>query len=172
VINRDRPDYVKSWEEFEFLPGALEALRQLAAKPQWVIVVSNQSCVGRGLMTRQAMDEIHDLMKKSVRRAGGRIDAVYVCPHRREDNCACRKPRPGLILDAAQTFAINLRASRLIGDDLRDLECAAAAGVQPVLVRSGHGRDLAPNLLDGLPFSFRVFEDLLDAAIHLNDGDW
>jgi D-glycero-D-manno-heptose 1,7-bisphosphate phosphatase len=170
VINRDRADYVKSWEEFEFLPGVLEAFRLLARGPHRIIVVSNQSAIGRGLVSREAVDEIHARMTEAVRRSGGRIDAVYYCPHRPEADCLCRKPRPGLLLKAARELGIDLAGSWLIGDDLRDLESAVAAGVRPVLVRTGHGKDLPEAELARAPYRFDVFEDLLEVAAHLGEG--
>jgi D-glycero-D-manno-heptose 1,7-bisphosphate phosphatase len=165
VINKDRPDYVRSWEEFEFLPGVLEALRVLAAGPHQVVVVSNQSGIGRGLVSRETVDEIHARMTEAVRRSGGRIDAVYYCPHRPDEDCPCRKPRPGLILKAARELDIDLAGSWLVGDDLRDLESAVAAGVRPVLVRTGHGRDLPETALAGLPGPVDVFDGLLEFAL-------
>lgn len=167
VINRDRGDYVRSWEEFEFLPGALNALRLLATGPHRIIVVSNQSAIGRGLVSREAVDAIHDRMVEAVRAGGGRIDAIYYCPHSPEADCPCRKPRPGLLLRAARELDIDLRGSWLIGDDLRDLESAVAAGVRPVLVQTGHGKHLPETELAQAPFPFDVFEDLLEAAARL-----
>jgi D-glycero-D-manno-heptose 1,7-bisphosphate phosphatase len=167
VINRDRIDYVKSWEEFEFLPGVLEAFRILASQPHPVIIVSNQSGIGRGLVSRETVEEIHALMRETVVGSGGRIDAVYYCPHRPDEDCDCRKPRPGLILRAAADLALDLSASRLIGDDLKDLQSAAAAGVRPVLVRTGHGAKVPLSGLDSLPHPIEVFADLLEAVRHL-----
>jgi len=170
VINRDRPDYVKSWEEFEFLPGVLEAFRVLASGPRQIVVVSNQSCIGRGLVSRETVEEIHARMTEAVRRSGGRIDAVDYCPHRPDEDCPCRKPRPGLILKAARELDIDLAASWMVGDDLKDLETAKAAGVRPVLVRTGHGRDLPEARLARVAYPFNVFEDLLDAVTRLDEG--
>jgi D-glycero-D-manno-heptose 1,7-bisphosphate phosphatase len=170
VINRDRPDYVKSWEEFEFLPGVLEAFHLLAPGPHRIIVVSNQSAIGRGLVSRETVDKIHARMTEAVRRGGGRIDAVYYCPHRPDADCLCRKPRPGLLLRAARELDIDLPVSWLIGDDLRDLESAVAAGIRPVLVRTGHGKDLPETVLARAPYRFDVFEDLLEAAARLGEG--
>lgn len=170
VINRDRRDYVKSWEEFEFLPGVPEAFRLLAPGPHRIVVVSNQSAIGRGLVSREAVDEIHARMIEAVRAGGGRIDAVYYCPHLPEADCPCRKPRPGLLLRAARELGIDLPGSWLIGDDVRDLESAVAAGVRPVLVRTGHGTHLPETVLVRAPYRFDVFEDLLQAAAHLGRG--
>ena len=170
VINKDRSDYVKSWEEFEFLPGVQDAFRVLALGPRQIVVVSNQSCIGRGLVSRETVDEIHARMTEAVRRSGGRIDAVYYCPHRPDEDCPCRKPRPGLILKAARELDIDLAASWMVGDDLKDLETAKAAGVRPVLVRTGHGRDLPEARLARVAYPFNVFEDLLDAVTRLDEG--
>jgi D-glycero-D-manno-heptose 1,7-bisphosphate phosphatase len=167
VINRDRPDYVRSWDEFEFLPGVLEAFCILASQPLRVVVVSNQSCIGRGLVSRETVDEIHARMTEAVRESGGRIDAVYYCPHRPDEDCPCRKPRPGLILRAARELDIDLAASWMIGDDLKDLEAAEAAGVRPVLVRTGHGTDLPETRLARLPFPIDAYDDLLEAVNRL-----
>jgi D-glycero-D-manno-heptose 1,7-bisphosphate phosphatase len=167
VINRDRPDYVKSWDEFEFLPGVLEAFRVLASQPLTIVVVSNQSCIGRGLVSRETVDGIHARMTEAVRKSGGRIDAVYYCPHRPDEDCPCRKPRPGLILKAARELDIDLAASWLIGDDPKDLEAARAAGVRPVLVRTGHGRDLPGARLARMSYPFDTNEDLLEAVTRL-----
>jgi len=164
VINSDRPDYVRSWAGFEFLPGVLEALRILAARPHPVIVVSNQSAIGRGLVSRETVEGIHASMREAVRRSGGRIDAVYYCPHRPDENCECRKPRPGLILRAAADLDLDLRGSYFIGDDLKDLQSAVSAGVRPVLVRTGHGRSIPAGDLAGVSRSLEVFDDLLEAV--------
>jgi D-glycero-D-manno-heptose 1,7-bisphosphate phosphatase len=167
VINRDRPDYVRSWDEFEFLPGVLEAFRILASRPLKIVVVSNQSCIGRGLVGRETVEEIHARMMEAVRKGGGRIDAVYYCPHRPDEDCPCRKPRPGLILRAARELDIDLAASWLIGDDLKDLDAAEAAGVRPVLVRTGHGTDLPETRLARLPFPIDAYDGLLEAVNRL-----
>lgn len=139
VINQDRSDYVKSWEEFEFLPGVLEALRCLAVSPSAVVVVSNQSCIGRGLVTKESIEAIHSRMLQVIRRAGGRVDAIYYCPHHPSDCCECRKPRPGLLIRAADDLNLDLARSWCVGNNQTDLEAALAAGVEPVLVGSGNG---------------------------------
>jgi D-glycero-D-manno-heptose 1,7-bisphosphate phosphatase len=149
VINRQRPDYVKCWEEFEFLPGALDALRRLA-EPGWpVAVITNQSAVGRGLVAAGTVAEIHRRMTAAVAAAGGRIDGVFVCPHRPDEGCTCRKPLPGLLLQAASAFGLRPADCYLVGDAVTDLRAARAAGCRPVLVRTGlAGLDL-PGLLAG-----------------------
>jgi D-glycero-D-manno-heptose 1,7-bisphosphate phosphatase len=166
VINQNRSDYVKSWEEFEFLPGVLEALRWLAASPYAVVIVSNQSCIGRGLVTKESVDAIHFRMLQVIRRAGGRLDAIYYCPHHPDDGCPCRKPRPGLLIQAADELNLDLAQSWFVGNNQTDLEAALAAGVQPVLVRSRYWNydpmQLAANcvlVFDNLPHA--IHSDML-----------
>lgn len=139
VIIENRDDYVKSWDEVRFLPGALEALSKLAQSPYQVLVVTNQSAVGRGILSRTAADEINKQMLQTIERAGGRIDKCYLCPHHPEAGCGCRKPSPGLLLQARRELALDLEHSFLIGDALTDLQAARAVGVEPLLVRTGRG---------------------------------
>ena len=164
VINRNRPEYVKGWEEFEFLPNALNALRRLAAFDWPVIVITNQSIIGRAIVTRATVDDIHERMVKSVANAGGRIDSIFCCPHRPDEICECRKPRPGLLLRAAAQFSIDLRRSYLIGDAESDLQAARAAGCQAIFVKSGRGNDLLRRLNADDLSSIHI-EDDLDRAV-------
>lgn len=151
VINRERPDYVRHWAEFEFLPGALQALRRLATLDWPVLVISNQSAVGRGLTTLDAVADIHRRMTAAVAAAGGRIDAVFVCPHHPNDGCACRKPRSGLLRQAAAAFGLRLVDCYFIGDALSDLLAARAVGSRPILVQSGLQGPRLPQLLKDEP---------------------
>ena len=130
VLNKKatRARYVRTWEEFEWLPGALEALRLFSEAGYRVIVISNQAGIGRGTMKEEDVRVIHARMRAEAAAAGGRIDAVYYCPHGREDGCDCRKPKPGMLLQAQQDFALNLRQVVFIGDDVRDGQAGAAAG--------------------------------------------
>ncbi|HQY93121.1 MAG: D-glycero-beta-D-manno-heptose 1,7-bisphosphate 7-phosphatase [Caldilinea sp.] len=137
TINAERSDYVKSNREFVLLPGALEALGRLATLTVPIIIVTNQSAIGRGIVSRIEIDAIHDTMRSLVRAAGGRIDAVYLCPHHPEARCICRKPKPGLLLAAAADYQIDLTRCVLIGDSVTDLEAARAVGCQPLMVRTG-----------------------------------
>jgi D-glycero-D-manno-heptose 1,7-bisphosphate phosphatase len=137
VINHERADYVKSWQEFEFLPGSLTALSRLARLPQPIIVISNQSAIGRGLVTRETVDAIHYQLRATVEADGGRIDAFYVCPHHPDDGCACRKPKPGLLLQAAHDFELDLKQSVFVGDSRSDYQAAMAVGCRCILVTSG-----------------------------------
>jgi len=139
VVNRNRDDYVKCWEEFEFLPGSLEALRMLASHSVRVIVVTNQSAVGRGIVSRETLDDIHRRMVAEVEAHGGRIDAILCCPHAPDEGCRCRKPQPGLLLEAIRRFRIDPAASCFIGDSLSDLKAAHAADLPFVMVLTGKG---------------------------------
>ncbi len=167
VINRDRPDYVKSWAEFEFLPGVLNALRRLSVSPYTIVIVSNQSAIGRGLVTEETVEEIHFNMIQVIRKSGGRLDSIYFCPHTPDDGCDCRKPYPGLLLRAADDLNLDLPKSWFIGDSLRDLEAAIAVGVHPVLVRTGHGNTLSPDLIPGQTIVFDDLAYFVDTQIEL-----
>jgi D-glycero-D-manno-heptose 1,7-bisphosphate phosphatase len=159
-VIENRSAYVRSWEDVEFLEPALEALAALAGSGCKVFLVTNQSAVGRGLLDGEAARKISDRLVAEIERRGGRIDGVYVCPHTPADGCACRKPLPGLILEAAAENDIDLARSVLIGDALTDLQAAKAAGI-PVygLVRTGRGAEQEKLLGDGLGEA-GVFEDL------------
>jgi D-glycero-D-manno-heptose 1,7-bisphosphate phosphatase len=149
VINRERPDYVKHWDEFEFLPGALSALSHLASLDWPILVITNQSAVGRGLVALEVVADIHRHMTTAVVAAGGRIDGVFVCPHHPDAGCACRKPRPGLLQQAAAAFDLRLADCYFIGDAISDLLAAQAVGCRPVLVRSGLEGPRLPQRLRG-----------------------
>ncbi len=171
VINRNRSDYVKSWEEFAFLPGALQAIVQLADSPFYVIVVTNQSAIGRGIIRRQAVKAIHDRMVREVAHAGGRIDAIVFCPHEPQLGCSCRKPAPGMFQEAAARLAIDLPESIFIGDAQSDVLAARAAGCRPALVMSGR---TTPDMLatwDAATRDIVIQRDLLTAVtLILNHG--
>ncbi len=141
VINRNRPDHVKSWDEFVFLPRALDAFRRLAATDFVTIVVTNQAAINRRLVRDDVVREIHSRMAALIQNAGGRIDGVYYCPHTPEEGCDCRKPMPGMYLRAARENGIELARSYVIGDASVDLDAARAIGARAVLVESGRGCD-------------------------------
>lgn len=139
VINENRPNHVRTWSEFKFLPGALSALSRLAELNWPIAVVTNQSIIDRGLATQETVEEINARMIAEVQAAGGRIDGVWYCPHAPEAGCNCRKPAPGLLLAAADTLALDLQRSFLIGDAISDVQAAQAAGTCPIMVRTGRG---------------------------------
>lgn len=137
VINYNRPEHVKSWAEFEFLPGSLAALARLKEAGQRVFVITNQAAVNRRLLSPPALEAIHRQMIEEVARHGGQIEAVLYCPHRPEEGCACRKPRPGLIRQAELYYAARPVGGWLVGDHRDDIEAGLQAGCRPVLVLSG-----------------------------------
>ncbi|HEY5914985.1 MAG TPA: HAD-IIIA family hydrolase [Verrucomicrobiae bacterium] len=136
VLNRKPPraQYVRRWEEFEWLPGAKEALQQLKTAGFRSIVVSNQAGVARGAMTEADLLDIHRRMVRDVALAGGGIDAIYYCPHNWDDGCECRKPKPGMLFQAQRDFNLDLSRTPFVGDDERDGQAADAAGCPSVLV--------------------------------------
>lgn len=164
VINENRPDYVKSFAEFVFLPGVLEAVRRLAAFDMPIVVVSNQSAINRGLVTQTVLDVITRAMQEQIEATGGRIDAVFYCPHRPDEGCACRKPQPGLFYQAARQLEIQLAGSYVIGDALSDVQAALRIGAQPVMVLTGRGREQVALLDTTLRCSVPIFDDLLAVA--------
>jgi D-glycero-D-manno-heptose 1,7-bisphosphate phosphatase len=141
VINRRiADDYVRRWEQFEFLPGAVAAIARLAPAVARLVVVTNQAGVGKGLLSSVELDRIHARMTAAVTAAGGRIDAVYACPHPPADRCRCRKPAPGLGERALDSFPdIDPARSVMVGDGLSDVEFGRALGLRTVLVGPDRG---------------------------------
>jgi len=137
TINADRDDYVKSPEEWEPLPGALEAMARLHHGGWYVVVATNQSGIGRGLFDMAALNAMHQKMNALLARHGGRVDAVFFCPHAPSEACQCRKPLPGLIEQVLQRFGAHPQQVPVVGDSLRDLQAGAAAGCETHLVRTG-----------------------------------
>jgi D-glycero-D-manno-heptose 1,7-bisphosphate phosphatase len=148
VINRDSPDYIKRWDEFEFLPGSREAIASLTARGATCIVITNQSGVNRGLIPRSALDDIHRRMRDAIRAAGGLISDIFYCPHTPAEQCACRKPRPGLIDRACRKYAIDLATAVMVGDRARDIACGRNAGCGLTLLVTG-GPGPGPAAADG-----------------------
>ncbi len=140
MLIENRLGYVRSWEEVEFLPQVLQALARMKDCPYKFVIVTNQACIAHGLVSKQTVDEINQLLIAEVEKQGGRIDGVFVCPHKPEDLCFCRKPRPGLLFQAARALSIDLSKSYVIGDKLTDLQAGWAAGVpKAILVQTGYG---------------------------------
>jgi D-glycero-D-manno-heptose 1,7-bisphosphate phosphatase len=139
VINHDSDQYIKSPEEWIPIDGSPEAIARLNQWGYRVVVATNQSGVGRGLFDMDTLNAIHDKMRRVVTQAGGRIDAVFFCPHTNADKCNCRKPKAGMMEDIAARFRCDMADVPVIGDSLRDLQAAAAVGAQPYLVLTGKG---------------------------------
>ena len=168
VIIENRDEYVRSWADVSFIPGALNALASVAASGYAIVVVTNQSGVGRGLIPLADAEAINHRVLAEIARAGGRIDAAYICPHKPEDDCDCRKPRPGMLLRAARELNLDLSRSWMIGDALTDMQAGEAAGVRSLLVLTGRGaehrlqadgHDPLPDLSAALAFVRRMMKD-------------
>ena len=162
VINEDSDVYVKSAAEWRPIPGAAEAIAALNHAGYRVVVATNQSGIGRGLFDTAALNLMHAKMHRVVAQAGGRIDAVFFCPHKNDDHCQCRKPRPGMFLEIARRFGRDLKGVVAVGDSLRDLQAGAAVGCRPVLVKTGKG--LQTLVAGGLPEGTLVQDDLAAVA--------
>lgn len=140
VICHNRADHVKSWDEFVFLPGAVDALAQLSRAGFYVVVVTNQAVINRGIISAETVHEIHRRMTQAVERAGGWIAQTLYCPHRPDEQCACRKPAPGMILTAARALDVDLPLSYMVGDAATDVSAGLAAGCgRCYLVLTGRG---------------------------------
>lgn len=166
VINYDSADFVKSPDEWRPIRGSTEAIGALTRAGFTVVVASNQSGLGRKLFDEQALEAIHAKMRQCVGACGGAIDKVFFCPHRPEDDCACRKPKPGLLLDIAQYYGASLDGVPVIGDSMRDLDAALAARARPILVLTGNGKSTAAALAEQ-DRDVEIFADLADAATAL-----
>jgi D-glycero-D-manno-heptose 1,7-bisphosphate phosphatase len=142
ILNVFREDHVKSPEEWEPIPGALEAVARLNHAGWHVVVATNQSGIGRGMIDMSSVNAVHAHMNRQLQQAGGRLDAVFLCPHAPEDGCDCRKPKPGLLLDIGRRYGVDLSQVPVVGDTARDLIAAAAAGCEPHLVRTGRAAAL------------------------------
>jgi D-glycero-D-manno-heptose 1,7-bisphosphate phosphatase len=139
VISENRDDHVKSWDEFRFLPGALEAIALLRESGFRVFVVTNQAIVNRGVVSAEVIDDIHARMLWQVVQHGGFIDDIQYCPHDYGENCHCRKPRPGMITALAAKWNIDLSQSYIIGDAWTDIAAGRTANCRCIMVRTGRG---------------------------------
>jgi D-glycero-D-manno-heptose 1,7-bisphosphate phosphatase len=165
VINQDSANFIKSPNEWIALPGSLEAIALLNQSGYRVAVATNQSGIARGLFDMATLNAIHDKMHRALALLGGRIDAMFYCPHAADDNCHCRKPKTGMIEDIGRRFSVELNQVYGVGDSLRDLQAFADAGCKPVLVRSGKGEE---TLAQGnLPAKTLIFADLNEAVLHI-----
>ncbi|MGZ8220737.1 MAG: D-glycero-beta-D-manno-heptose 1,7-bisphosphate 7-phosphatase [Methylobacter sp.] len=164
VINHDSDGFIKSPEEWLPIEGSLEAIALLNEHDYKVVVITNQSGVARGLLDAATLEKIHAKMQRMTEEKGGKIDAIYFCPHGPDDGCNCRKPKPGLLEQFAADSHASLNGMAVIGDSLRDLQAAQAVGASPILVKTGKGQETLhknPNL------NIPVFENLYDAARHI-----
>src|SRR5262245_2732772 len=137
TINHDSPSHIRSPAEWKPIKGSMEAIGRLVQADYRVVVATNQSGIERGYLDTQALFAIHDTLQRAAAQVGGRIDAFFFCPHKAESACMCRKPQPGMLLEAARRFNVAPKDVHMVGDAQRDLEAAAAAGTKPVLVLTG-----------------------------------
>ena len=165
VINRDSDQYIKTWEEFEFLPGSLDALSLLTKHGVDIFIITNQSILGRGIIPPETLVRTHRLMGDVISAHGGVIRDIFFCPHTPEEGCDCRKPAPGLIFQARDRYGIDLASAVMVGDNAKDMECARNAGCgKAVLVKTGNGLSAEGELSEKRIFPDHVAEDLLAAA--------
>jgi len=168
TINQDSDEYVKSADEWVAMPGALDAIARMNHAGWHVVVASNQSGLGRGLFEVSELNDIHAKMHRELAAAGGRIDAVFFCPHAPGDRCRCRKPEKGLFDQIGERYGIHLKGVPAVGDSARDLVAAVAAGCEPHLVLTGKGEAYrGRDLPDAFPPNTVVHADLAAFADHL-----
>jgi len=165
VINYDSKQFIKSPAEWRPIPGSIEAIARLCQAGFHVVVATNQSGIGRGLFDMDTLNAIHQKMYRALQSAGGRIDAIFYCPHPVDAGCHCRKPATGMFERIAGCFNVSLVGVPAVGDSLRDLQAAAAVGAQPFLVLTGKGTETKAT--GGLPEGTRIFPDLATATDYL-----
>lgn len=165
VINVDSPHYIKSWEEFAFIDGSLEAVRLLTQNDFQIFLITNQSMINRGMVPLSALEHMFCMMKQEIHAAGGRITDIFYCPHTPQEHCLCRKPLPGLIRQAQNTYELDMDRAFMVGDSAKDIECGINAGCgKSILVLTGNGPEARETLAGKQIFPDYVAENLLDAA--------
>lgn len=171
VLIENRSDYVRDWSQVHIFSDAIRALSHPSLKMYKVVIVTNQSAVGRGLISLETANEINERLVDQIRAGHGRVHKVYICPHGPDDGCDCRKPRPGLILQAARELSLDLKRSWMIGDAWTDLQAGTAAGLDgTIILRTGRGSE---QLLLQKPSDIRgnlVFNDLSQAVDYILQG--
>jgi D-glycero-D-manno-heptose 1,7-bisphosphate phosphatase len=158
VINEDSDDYIKSPDEWVPIPGSLEAIARLTQNGYQVVIVTNQSGIGRKLFTIETLNAIHMKMNTHLAQYGGVIDAIFFCPHLPRDNCSCRKPKPGLYNDVSERLRTPLNKVYCVGDKMTDIKAIQSAGGKPVLVCTGKGQEEIDQGL--VPEGILVYDDL------------
>ncbi len=158
VINRDSDDYIKSTDEWIPITGSLEAINRLKKAGYLVTVATNQSGIARGLFDQEVLQQIHDKMHRLLAIRGASVDGIFYCPHGPKENCACRKPKPGLLFQIARQFDIDLSETVFVGDSISDIRAAEMANAKPVLVRTGQGEQVMQNYPEAL--NVPVYDDL------------
>jgi D-glycero-D-manno-heptose 1,7-bisphosphate phosphatase len=170
VLIENYPSYIRRWEDVQVFPQALAALALINLAPYKIVIVTNQSVVGRGLISLENARQINRQLVSVFEQAGGRIDGVFMCPHTSQDQCECRKPKPGMLFQAARELSLDLSRSLMIGDTLSDLQAGQAAGVyKTALVRTGLGASQVNIPQSNLIAPFSIYENVFDALINLID---
>lgn len=174
VINKDpggwtKTNYVTDWRDFHFVPGTLEALKILKEKDIKVIVASNQGGVNKGLYTKPELDKVTSQMLKEIERAGGAVEEVFYCVHKDEDNCDCRKPKPGMLKMAAKKYGVDPKTIYFVGDDKKDILAGKKIGCKTVLVLSGKSSREMSDTWEDKPD--HIFENLLEVVKYIVKGD-
>lgn len=162
VISQSSSTFIKTPDEWIPIPGSLEAIAHLTHSGFRVVIATNQSGIGRGLLDMATFNAINDKMHKAINQAGGRIDAIFFCPHTSADKCHCRKPATGMFEEIIQRYGVDLKNVPAIGDSLRDLQAAAAIGATPILVLTGKGKITSTK--SGIPENTRIFANLAMAV--------
>jgi len=164
VINENSEDHVKSWDEFQFIPHAIRTIRELTETGLPIFVVTNQGAINRGMMSVDDLNDIHTRMLAAITEGGGKITKVYFCPHTPQEKCNCRKPEPGMLLQAAEEYNIDLSKSFMVGDAWTDMAAGREAGTYNILLLTGRGRwNVAPSW-DRLGVDMSAACDVADAA--------
>ncbi len=148
VINEDREDFVRCPADWVPIKGSLRAIERLNRRGILVAIATNQSGLARGMFALNDLDAIHQALARELSELGGHVDGIFVCPHGPSEGCDCRKPRPGLLIQAGQTLGVRAEDTVFVGDRDTDLRAAEAAGIQPILVRTGHGKSVVERALE------------------------
>ncbi|MXV74595.1 D-glycero-beta-D-manno-heptose 1,7-bisphosphate 7-phosphatase [Candidatus Poribacteria bacterium] len=182
VINRNPPNmgYVRRWSEFSFIPNSRKAIRELTQSGYRIIVVTNQAGIGRGLFSEEDLKDIHSRMVSKITETGGRIDAIYYCPHHPKAGCECRKPKPGMLIRAVREHNIELSSAYLIGDSTTDIQAGRCVGTKALLVLTGLGQESYYHYINTEPCGWadenrhrpgKIFIDLYTATRWLLKND-
>jgi histidinol-phosphate phosphatase family protein len=176
VINENRADYVKSWSEFRFLPGSLEGIAKLTRAGHRIVVCSNQAGVAKGCIAPETVEDIHRHMLAEIQDVGGVVEKVYYCPHSRDANCNCRKPRPGMLLQASSELGLDMSDAVFIGDSITDIQAGLAVGIHTILVLTGLGVEQFREFHHEVDRPFRITVNLQHAVemvlekMHIHTG--
>lgn len=171
VINEDSDAFIKSVDEWIPLPGSFDAIARLSRAGFTVVVATNQSGLGRGLFTEQALEDMHERLRQGVNEAGGQLGKIYHCPHKPDDGCSCRKPAAGLLDAIARDYDVDLTGVPIVGDSLRDLQAGLVHHCLPILVRTGKGRRTEADLASTPLKDALVVDDLAAAADWILEHD-